>query len=151
VKAGAAGDGGARGERAEQRRNEAVDVEERHDVEAPVDGGEFEGLGHVAGRGTQHAVGQRHELGARRRSGGVQEECDAVGIGRSPVRGTRASAGEAEDTGGSRTSTFSSRTLEPRSAATARAGESSVAPITRRVRPEIVEIERELPVPGTPG
>jgi hypothetical protein len=73
----------ARGERREHRRDQPVDVEERHHVQAHVVGTEPE-RGHDVARGRgEISLQERDDLRPRRRPGGVQHESDVVGLGES--------------------------------------------------------------------
>ena len=65
-------------ERGEHRRDQAVDVEQRHDVEAAVVGREPQRRADVGGRGREVGVAQRHQLRPRGRAGGVEEEGDVA-------------------------------------------------------------------------
>ena len=126
--------------------DQAVDVEERHDVQAPVVGAS-RGRRDVAGRAHEVAVRQRDELRPGRRSRGVQQERDVVGIGRRPVPGSRASPREAEDTGGVARIDIQLHDLDAPLGGDCPRGGVERGADHERVRPEIVEIERELLCP----
>ena len=58
----------------EHGRDQPVDVEQRHDVEAGILRPERQRAADVIGRGGDVDVSQRHDLGPRRGAGGVQDE-----------------------------------------------------------------------------
>ena len=77
----------AAGRQARQNRaDQAVDVEKRHDVQTPVGRRQLQGLHDIPGRSADIALGQRHDFRARGRSRGVQDERDIVRAGCSGVR-----------------------------------------------------------------
>ncbi len=78
---------GAGGERAGHRGDQAVDVEQRHDVEADIARRERKRAADVAGGGGEIGVGERHDLRPRGGAGGVQHERDVAGFGRAAAGG----------------------------------------------------------------
>ena len=81
MEARGAGHRGARPERGEERGDEAVDVEQRHHVQAAVRGRQAERQRDVRRARGQLPVRERHELRPRRGSRRVQQERDGIGIG----------------------------------------------------------------------
>ena len=71
----------ARGERGQGGRDQAVDVEQRHDAERHVVRVELVRPDDVADRGGQVAVSQRHALRAAGRAAGVEDQRRRVRIG----------------------------------------------------------------------
>ena len=55
--------------------DKSVNMEQGHDVESPVIGRKSEAPGNVRGRGGEIVPRQGHDLGSRRGSRGVQDEC----------------------------------------------------------------------------
>ncbi len=82
VEPGSAHHARARGQRREQGGRQAVDVEQRHHVQAPVRRREFERARDVPRRVAQVGVRQRHLLGPRRCARGVQHQRHIPVLGR---------------------------------------------------------------------
>ncbi len=76
-----ADDARASRDRGEQVADQAMHVEQRHHVEAPVACIERERGCDRSSRGKQVGMGKRHELGSRRRARGVQHQGDIAGRG----------------------------------------------------------------------
>ena len=77
-------------ERCQNGSHQTVDVEQRHDVQADVVGGQLQGSADVARGGGDVPVQQRDELRARSGSGCVQHQRDVVAFGKPTLEGARA-------------------------------------------------------------
>ena len=146
VEARGAGDGGAGVERGEQRGDEAVDVEERHHVEAAVRTARARASRR---RSRADAHSWRCVSGTSFGREVVPDVCSTSATSSGSGRVVRAPRPTALRRGRRRRrgpdgSTCSSSTWMPRSAATSRAGVSSVAPTTTASRADVLEVEGEL-------
>ena len=87
IEAGRAEHRAAARQRRQQPRDQPVDVEQRHDVEAAVGVRELERFARCcAAEIADIALRQRHDLGPRRRARGVQDQRDVVAAA-APGRG----------------------------------------------------------------
>src|SRR5208337_268429 len=68
----------ARGNRGEGRADQAVDVEQRHDIEATVAGCEVKGRANILRRGANVRLSQRDALGPGGRARRVQHKRNVV-------------------------------------------------------------------------
>ena len=89
VESGCTVDASARVQGGQHARHEPVDVKERHHVHAAVGGFQPQGPADVRSGRAHVAVQQGHDLRARGRPGGVEDEGDVVGPGHSPSGGGR--------------------------------------------------------------
>ena len=80
VEAGRAEDAAARGKRGEHRRDQPVNVEQRHDVEAAIVGGQAERRTDMPSRRRQVGMAERDQFRARRGAGRMQQQRDVVGF-----------------------------------------------------------------------
>ena len=97
VEAGRADNRSAGRDRGQHGGDQAVDVEQRHDIEADVVRRQLQRPADMARRGGEVGVAQRHDLRPRRGARGVQHEGDVVRLRRDrPMRGCRSGRGAAE-------------------------------------------------------
>ena len=148
VEAGRAVDRGAGRERGRDRGDQAVDVEQRHDVEAAVVGRQRQRGADVAGRGREVALQQRHDLGPRGRARGVQHQRLVVLLRRRPTRPARRRCpfGRQLEPAGRAVGRRRAAAGRPHHAAvpTATAGPSSPAGHDQRLGAQVGEVEVEL-------
>ena len=92
VETGSAENASPARQRRQQSGDETVDVEQRHDVQAAIAGGQLHRIAYVAGRGADIALRQRDDLGAGRGARGVQNKADIVALRVAAIRGRRGGA-----------------------------------------------------------
>jgi len=77
----------AAGERCQHRGNKAVNVKQRHDVQAAVGADEAKGAGDIVGGCSQVALRQRHDFRPRSGARGVQNERCFIGAQKTAIGG----------------------------------------------------------------
>ena len=152
IEAGRADHRRAGGKRGEHRRDQAVDVEQRHDVEAAVRSASAAASRGCCRRGREVGLRQRHDLWARRRAGGVQHERDVVGNRSEPGTPRLADrlAHDAESSRPARRRLSRCRASGRRAARPPLPPPIAVRVDEQRLGPEVGEVELELlgPVGG---
>jgi len=92
-----------RSQRRERRCDQSVNVVQRHDVQTAVVGGQSKRRGDRARGRADIRVREGHQLWPRGSAGGVQNQCDIVGMRKPAIEALRLRrAGEREDPGFSR-------------------------------------------------
>ncbi len=92
VEAGRATHRRSGGERRQQGRDQPMDMEQRHDIEAAVVcANKVKGAPDIVGRGQEIGMGERHDFRPRRRAGGVQHERRFIVAQKSAIWSTAAS------------------------------------------------------------